>query len=145
MATQTIERPVQRPAADLDALFPGRYLSVTSFKRDGTGVATPVWFVHEGSRLFALTDLHSGKVRRIRRDPRILVAPCRADGKLRREPIPARVEVLTDIPDLERVQKLLKERYKLSYRVVMLGYRVGRRLRGQPIVPDGAALAITLE
>jgi hypothetical protein len=42
MAIQTIERPVQRPAADLEALFPGRYLSVTSFKRDGTGVATPV-------------------------------------------------------------------------------------------------------
>ena len=41
MATQTIELPVQRPAADLEALFPGRYLSVTSFKRDGTGVATP--------------------------------------------------------------------------------------------------------
>src|SRR3954470_20173567 len=90
MATQTIERPVQRPAADLEALFPGRYLSVTSFKRDGTGVATPVWFVSDGSRLFALTDLHSAKVRRIRRNPRVLVAPCRPDGKLRREPIPAR-------------------------------------------------------
>ena len=41
MATQTIERPVQ-PAIDLEALFPGRYLSVTSFKRDGTGVALPI-------------------------------------------------------------------------------------------------------
>jgi hypothetical protein len=41
MATQTIEPLVERPAADLEALFPGRYLSVTSFKRDGTGVATP--------------------------------------------------------------------------------------------------------
>ena len=43
MATQTSERPVQRPAADLDARFPGRYLSVTSFKPDGTGVATALW------------------------------------------------------------------------------------------------------
>jgi hypothetical protein len=41
MTTQTIERPVQPHPADLEALFPGRYLSVTSFKRDGTGVATP--------------------------------------------------------------------------------------------------------
>jgi hypothetical protein len=40
--------------------------------------------------------------------------------QLRSEPIPARVEVLTATPDLERVQKLLSERYKLSYRVVML-------------------------
>ena len=145
MTTQTIERPVERPAADLEALFPGRYLSVTSFKRDGTGVATPVWFVSDGRRLFALTDLHSAKVRRIRRNPRVLVASCRADGKLRGEPVPARVEVLTATPELERVQKLLLERYKISYRLVMLVYRLGRRLRGRPSVADGAALAITVD
>jgi hypothetical protein len=145
MSTQTIERPVQRPAADLEALFPGRYLSVTSFKRDGTGVATPVWFVSDGSRLFALTDLHSAKVRRIRRNPRVLVASCRADGKLRSDPVPARVTVLTSTPELDRVQKLLIERYRISYRLVMLIYRLGRRLRGRRSLADGAALAITVE
>jgi uncharacterized protein len=143
MTTQTIERPVQEPAADLKARFPGRYLSVTSFKRDGTGVATPVW--SDARRLFALTDLHSAKVRRVRRNPRVLVASCRADGKLRSEPAPARVEVLTATAELERVQKLLIERYKISYRLVMLIYRLGRRLRGQPSVADGAVLAITVE
>ena len=145
MATQTIERPVERPTADLEALFPGRYLSVTTFKRDGTGVATPVWFVSDGGRLFALTDLHSGKVRRIRHNPHVLVAACRPDGKLRGEPVPARAEVLTATPDLARVQKLLMERYKVSYRLVMLVYRLGRRHRGQRSLADGAALAITVE
>ena len=145
MATQTNERPVRRPAADLEALFPGRYLSVTSFKRDGTGVATPVWSVSDGRRLFAFTDLHSAKVRRIRRNPRILIASCRVNGKLRGEPVPARAEVLTATADLERVHKLLVERYKVSYRVVMLFYRLGRRLRGKHSVADGAALAITVE
>ena len=144
MATQTTERPVQRPAADLEALFPGRYLSVTSFKRDGTGVATPVWFVSDGSRLFAFTDLHSPKVRRIRRNPRVLVASCRVNGKLRSEPVSAHAEVLTAVAELERVQKLLLARYKISYRIVMLFYRLGRRLRGKQSV-DGAALAITIE
>jgi uncharacterized protein len=145
MSTQTTERPVQRPAAALEALFPGRYLSVTSFKRDGTGIATPVWFVSDGRRLFAFTDLHSAKVRRVRRNPHVLVASCRVDGKLRNEPVSARAEVLTATPELERVQKLLLERYKISYRFVMLMYRLGRRLRGQQSVADGAALAITIE
>jgi len=140
MATQT----THRPAADLRARFPGRYLSVTSFKRDGTAVATPVWFVCDGTRLFAFTDLHSAKVRRVRRNPRVLVAPCRVDGKLHSEPVPARAEVLTNTAELERVQKLLLERYKISYRVVMLIYRLGRRLRGLQTVADGAALAITV-
>ena len=145
MATQTIERPVERPAADLEARFPGRYLGVTSFKRDGTGIVTPVWFVSDGRQLFALTDVHSAKVRRIRRNPRVLVASCRVDGMLRSEPVPAHAEVLTATPELERVQKLLIERYKMSYRLVMLIYRLGRRLRGQRSVADGAALAITVE
>jgi PPOX class probable F420-dependent enzyme len=145
MATETIQRPLHKPRADLRALFPGRYLSVTSFKRDGTGVATPVWFVSDGKRLFALTDLHSAKVRRIRHNPSVLVAPCGPSGKLRGEPVPARAEVLTATADLERVQRLLVARYKVSYRLVMLAYRLGRRLRRLPSVADGAGLAITVD
>ena len=144
-ATRTIERSVPGGAAGLDALFRGRYLSVTSFKRDGTGVATPLWFVSDGSRLFALTDLHSAKIRRIRRNPHVLVASCRVNGKLRGEPVDARAEVLTANEDLERVRELLLRRHRVSYRLVMLFYRLGRRLRGRQSVADGAALAITPE
>ncbi len=108
-------------------------------------MATPVWFVSDGQRLLALTDLHSGKVRRIRRDERVLVAPCRVNGKLRAAPIAARAEVLTATADLDRVQTLLRKRYRISYPIVMLGYSLGRRLRGDAAVADGAALAITLE
>lgn len=144
MATQTIQRDVHRPAVDLRALFPSRYLSVTSFKRDGSGVATPVWFVSDGSQLFALTDRHSAKVRRIRRNSQVLVAACRVDGKLRGEQVSARAVVLTADAELERVQKLLLRRYKISYRLVMLFYRLGRRVRGKQSIADGAALAITI-
>ena len=104
-----------------------------------------MWFVLDGSRLFAFTDLHSAKIRRIHRNPRVMIASCRVDGKLRREPVTARAEVLTAPAELERVQKLLLARYKISYRVVMLFYRLGRRLRGKQSVADGAALAITIE
>ena len=57
----------------------------------------------------------------------------------------ANAEVLTASADLERVQRLLLDRYKITYRVVMPLYRLGRRLRGQQSVPEGAALAITVE
>jgi PPOX class probable F420-dependent enzyme len=145
MTIQTTERSFQPPVADLAALFPGRYLSVTSFKADGTGVATPVWFVSDGERLFALTDLQSAKIRRLRRNPRALVASCRADGKVRGEPVPAHADVLTTKSELERVRELLIERYPISYRLVMLVYRLGRRLRGRASVAEGAALAITVD
>lgn len=145
MATQTLERPTRRPRRDLEALFPGRYLSVTSFKRDGSGVATPVWFVSDGSRLYALTDLNSAKIKRIRRNPIVLVAPCGPSGKLRHDPLPASAEVLTEGEDLDRVQRLLRKRYRISYPVVMLFYRLGRRLSGKTAVAEGAALAITID
>lgn len=145
MNTQTIERPEERPTVDLEALFPSRFLSITSFKRDGSGVATPVWSVSDGTRLYAFTDLHSAKVRRIRRHPQITVAPCRVNGKLVRPPVPARAEVLTARADLEYARRLLLERYKVSYRLVMLFYRLGRRLKGRQAVAEGAALAITIK
>ena len=53
--------------------------------------------------------------------------------------------MLTETADLERVRAALMARYKISYGVVMLVYRLGRRLRGKQSVADGAALAITLE
>jgi uncharacterized protein len=106
MTTATVERAVER-SVDMQSLFPGRYLSVTTFKRDRTRVATPVWLVSDGKRLFALTDLHSAKIRRLRHDPHVEVAPCRPGGKLLRPPVPARAEVLTSEADLERVEELL--------------------------------------
>jgi PPOX class probable F420-dependent enzyme len=136
---------LERPPADLKRMFPGRYLSITSFKRDGTGISTPVWFVSDGGRLYAFTDLHSAKVRRIRHNPHVEIASCRPWGKLRQEPVSARAEVLTDTADLECVRELLLARYRISYRVVMFFYRLGRRLRGKQTVADGAALAITPE
>jgi len=144
MTTTTIERPIER-RADLDDVLPGRYLSMTSFRRDGSRVATPVWSVSDGERLFALTDLRSAKIRRIRHDPHVLVASCRVDGKLRSEPVSSQADVLTSAADLERVQKLLLARYRISYRLTMLFYRLGRRLHGKQGIADGAALAITLD
>ena len=107
MATQTIERSVQRPAGGLGGALPRPVsqrdeLQAGRHRRRDAGVVRV-----RRQRLFALTDLHSAKVRRIRRNPRVLVASCRANGKLRGEPVPARVEVLTATPELEHVQKLL--------------------------------------
>jgi uncharacterized protein len=74
---QAVQRqaPPNRPPA-----LPGRYLSLTSFRRDGTGVAAPVWFVEDGKRPLVETDAASYKVRRIRRDPRVTIAPCTGVG-----------------------------------------------------------------
>ena len=62
--------------------FDGKYLSLTSFKRDGTGVATPVWFVSDNGHLLVETDADSYKVKRIRRDAHVRIALCDARGRI---------------------------------------------------------------
>ena len=57
-----------------------RYLNLESVKRDGTPVQTPVWFAEEQGVLYVYTLANAGKVQRIRRHPRIRIAPCTMRG-----------------------------------------------------------------
>ena len=91
----------------------GKYLSIMSYRRDGTGVATPVWFVTEDDRLLVMTTARSGKVKRIRRNPGIGIAACSARGRLRSEPLPARAEVLPP-SEVERVERLMSRKYRFD-------------------------------
>ena len=53
---------------------------VRSFKRNGTPVQTPVWFAEDHGVLYVYTLANAGKVKRIRRNPRIRLAPCTVRG-----------------------------------------------------------------
>ena len=98
-------------------VFPGKYLSITSFKRDGTGVATPVWFVQEAGRLLVQTDANSGKVKRIRHNPQVLVAACTATGRLLADPVPARAELLPEA-EVGWVERLMAAKYRIDLLVI---------------------------
>jgi PPOX class probable F420-dependent enzyme len=146
MQPQTIVRPLERskPAeSPLDERFGGKYLSITSFKRDGVGVATPVWFVVDGERLLVITDPQSFKAKRIWRNPAVLVAPCSASGRLRGEPVAARAEFLP-AAEMERVEHLMARRYRIDRVLILPIYRLIQRLRGSAVSREGVALAITL-
>jgi len=106
----------QRPAATLP-VFPGKYLSITSYRRDGTAVATPVWFVQQEGRLLVETDVASGKVRRIRRNPAVQVAICSGRGRLRGSLVPAVAQVLPET-EVAQVQPLLERKYRADLVVI---------------------------
>jgi PPOX class probable F420-dependent enzyme len=61
-----------------------RYISLTTYKRDGTSVATPVWVVSDdGQRLLVWTGADTWKAKRLRRDGRVLVAASDARGNVK--------------------------------------------------------------
>jgi PPOX class probable F420-dependent enzyme len=95
------------------SMFRGKYLSITSFKRDGTGVSTPVWFVQENGRLLVETEANSGKVMRIRRTAWVRVAPCTATGRLHAEPVTGLAEFLPD-SEIGRVKQMMARKYRIG-------------------------------
>jgi PPOX class probable F420-dependent enzyme len=107
----------------------GKYLSLTSFKSDGTGVATPVYFVQEEERVFVKADGDSWKVKRIARDPSVTVALCSASGRIRGEPVRAHAEVLPET-EAPRLEELMARKYRLERLFVDPLYRLISRIRG---------------
>src|SRR5438067_3557960 len=59
-----------------------KYLSLATFRKDGTEVRTPVWFAESERGVVFMTNPKMAKVKRIRRNPRVRVAPCTARGKV---------------------------------------------------------------
>ena len=104
--------PLYQPATAAP-VFRGRYLSITSYTRDGRGVATPVWFVQRDGRLLVETDAASGKVKRIRRNPQVRVAVCNAGGRLRGEQVPAVAQILPD-SEVGAVERLIADKYRFD-------------------------------
>jgi hypothetical protein len=86
-----------------------RALLVT-YRRDGTPVPTPVWAARDGDRLYVRSERASGKLKRLRNDPRLLVAPCTVRGKPLGAPFEARARML-DSAEEHVAEQALAARY----------------------------------
>ncbi len=64
------------------AIHDQKYISLTTFRRNGVGVATPVWFGEADGKLYVMTRSDMGKTKRIRNHPRVKIAPCTIRGKV---------------------------------------------------------------
>ncbi|WP_078915992.1 PPOX class F420-dependent oxidoreductase [Streptomyces viridochromogenes] len=124
------EKP-QKPevAETLESLGAGKYLLVTSYRKNGTGVATPVWVVRDGDALGVWTVADSWKVKRIRARGDVLVGPCDLRGKPTGEQVPATAEVC-DRPTSAHYRRLIARKYGITGRLTLLGSRLRRGANG---------------
>lgn len=99
------------PEADaLRAVREAKYVQLTTFKRDGTAVPTPVWSVEDAGALLVWTARESGKVKRIRRSGEVTVAPCTMRGKVTGATVSGRAELL-DTAGTIHLQDALGRKY----------------------------------
>jgi len=105
---------------DLEQLSQYQYINLETFRRSGVGVKTPVWFVNKDDALFVRTLANSGKVKRIRHTGRVNIAPCKADGALLGEWIPAFAREVKDELIESQVERLLDKKYGLMKKIFAL-------------------------
>ncbi|GGT03328.1 hypothetical protein GCM10010271_01340 [Streptomyces kurssanovii] len=108
-----------------------RYVSVTTFRKNGTGVATPVWFAVDGGELFLWTRTDSWKVKRLRNDSRVVVTVCDVRGKVEEgAPTAEGTARLLDGAELGVVRRLLSRKYTWQFWAVdwpAMIVRLGKR------------------
>lgn len=94
------------------------YVLLTTFRRDGRPVPTPVWAAPLGDgRIVLVTQDTTWKVKRLRRDPRVLLAPCSQRGKPYGRPVDGRAEVL-DPRELPEVERVLAAKYGVQFQLL---------------------------
>jgi PPOX class probable F420-dependent enzyme len=111
--------------ATLEQLGAEKYALLTTFRRDGRGVPTPLWVVPDGAGVAFWTPAGTGKVKRIRNSGRVTVAPCDVRGNVKGEAIEAHARI-GDLADRRRVGEGLKRKYGVLGRLTLLGSKLRR-------------------
>ena len=89
-----------------------QYMNLTTFRKSGEGVPTPVWFAEEDGKLYVLTGKNLGKVKRLRNNPQVQVAPCNIRGKPLGPVVEARGRILPP-EDFVKAKIALNSKYGL--------------------------------
>ncbi|MFC8181450.1 PPOX class F420-dependent oxidoreductase [Rhodococcus sp. NPDC057297] len=111
------------------------FVSLTTFRRSGEPVSTPVWIGRDGDELIVLTPTDSGKVKRIRNSGRVELRPCNRRGKVPDDAVAhaGTARIVADEP-ARRATELIRRKYGVEFRIVMLIERVVARGRKPRVI-----------
>lgn len=128
--------------SDLDVLNAQRYVSLTTFRRTGAPVSTPVWIARDGAELVVVTVDPAGKLKRLAHTARVELRPCNPRGRVPEgAPTYAGTAVVVRTPEgVAAVKRALARKYVMA----RLGDAVARVTdRVRPRAPR-AGIRITL-
>jgi uncharacterized protein len=93
-----------------------RYMRLTTFPKSGQPVSSPVWFALGGNRIRVFTDVESGKVKHIRNNPQVSVAPSDFRGTSKGVSVQATARIMDD-SEFDAADLELQEKYGWQYRL----------------------------
>ncbi|MCO8276428.1 PPOX class F420-dependent oxidoreductase [Actinoplanes sp. TRM 88003] len=107
----------------LEQLGSEKYVLLTTFRKDGSPVATPVWVLPDGAGVAIWTETRSYKVKRVRKDPRVTVAACDIRGNVRGEAVEGTARIVSDA-ECDHFAKVLGRKYWVTGILGSLRYRI---------------------
>ena len=90
-----------------------RYISLASFRKNGTPVHTPVWFAEDNGKLYVMTGTKFWKYKRIRNNPQVKIAPCTIRGRITGPEFPATARILP-LEEFAQARKRINAKYWLA-------------------------------
>jgi PPOX class probable F420-dependent enzyme len=119
-------RTVEKASGVIEDLAGARTVLLTTYRRDGSPVNTPVHLaVHEGRAFFRTFD-RAGKIKRLRRNPQVEVAPCTTRGRATGPAVRARARILAGDHAAE-ARRTIERKYPFVHGVLVPAFH---RLRG---------------
>ncbi len=120
----------------LDVLDDEPFVALSTFRRSGEPVATTVWIVREGDALYVTTGETTGKVRRVRGDPRVTMRPCSRLGRIAEgaPSVSGVAEIVTDPGVTDRVMSAFRTKYRMQFRIAMAMERFRKKGGGRVLL-----------
>lgn len=108
-----------------------KYVSFTTFKKDGTPKPLPVWIADLGDGTLGFTTSSSSwKVKRLANNPNVELQPCDAKGNLTPDTeAVGGTAVAVEGDDFVRVQQVVKKKYGIQYSAMMLVGKAAKLIR----------------
>jgi PPOX class probable F420-dependent enzyme len=116
---------------ELAAVARRRYVSLTTFRRSGVAVATPVWVAPVGDAVVVMTDASTGKAKRLRNDGSVVLRECDVRGHVRPGAVAVDgvVEIVADPVERRPLLAALEHKYGWQYRAFVAVERAVHRIR----------------
>jgi PPOX class probable F420-dependent enzyme len=104
-------------------LFGEKYINLETYRKNGQGVRTPVWFVESGSddsrKLYVRTSDDTGKYKRIRNNPSVQIAPCDIRGRVKGKWVKGEARIASEEVKLKAF-KMLEKKYGIMYKMTRM-------------------------
>jgi uncharacterized protein len=120
----------EMPEDKLSQLSESKYINIETYKKNGIGIRTPVWFIIYQGLIYFRTDKKSGKVKRLKNNPHVKIAPCDIRGNVKKEWLDGEVR-FANSEESSIVYAMIGKKYGIKAKLVRI---VNKMRRTNPLV-----------